>query len=94
LTVRPGAPKIVIFITDGGIDYGDTGPAARAAAQQLKDAGVIIYTIGIANSATSNSTLLTQIATENGGKGQYYPVSDTAGLQVILDSIATTLSCP
>jgi Mg-chelatase subunit ChlD len=91
LTARAGVSRVVVFITDGGIDFGDTDQKATAAANALKAQGVIIYTIGMGGSGLSNGDLLQKIA---GNGGTYTDAASTAELDKVMAQIASQVVCP
>lgn len=76
---QEGRSQFLIFLTDGQGAY-DASSAERA-----KEAGIIIYTIGLGSEVSAD--LLTGIAQETGG--QYYPVANASALTTLFEKIFT-----
>lgn len=72
-----GRPRVVIFLTDG---EGDWQPGLLGHARA---GGVVVHTVGLGTEV--NAELLTQIATETGGR--YYPVEQASALTALFEKI-------
>ena len=86
--------KFVIFLSDGEPSYPHlSGWNGSTAAQELKDSGVVIYTVGIDVSA--NSTASTALGNVSSGKDyQFYASTNSTGndaLDAILSSISSDI---
>ena len=82
-TARP----VILFMSDGVPAGGDTAALALAAAQEAKDAGTRIFTIGLGSVDTN---LMRQLASE---PGDYYFAPASADLNAIYHAIAEVVLC-
>lgn len=78
---REEAVKFQVLLSDGKTN---TGPSSATAAQDAKNHGIIIYTIGFGSDADVSE--LTNIANITGG--QFYYASDENTLQAVYEMIA------
>jgi hypothetical protein len=89
----PPVPKIMVFVSDGIVDNGDTPTLAKAAADDLKNAGVRIYTLGIIEAGdpyqVAAEALLTSMA---GNGGSYTNVAQQAQLDAIIQDIKSDVT--
>lgn len=84
---RADTPQYVILFTDGAADDDDKS-SAETQASQLKQAGVIVYTIGLKLDKDAEEWLRTNIASE----GCAFEVDDIGSLQEIFKTIQQTVS--
>jgi|GEM_PF-1826171 len=88
---RADAKRVVIFMSDGEPKDRGGSPAIVARAQQLKDAGVVMYTIGIADDLGTRGRQVLYDMSGNGGT--YADAKEEATLDVILKNITLDLAC-
>lgn len=95
LNASPRAgPKVIVFLGDGEANEtnrgGDPTQDAIDAAQDAKDEGTDVYTIGLQVSGTAQSTL-TQMASEFSGVAQYYDSPTGSELAGIYSQISQVI---
>ncbi len=83
----PDNQTAIIFLTDGQPN-GTTEAEVLAQALLAKNAGIIIYTIGLGSDVNSN--LLQAVAST---PAYYYPSPSTGDLNTIYQQIASSLAC-
>jgi hypothetical protein len=90
---RPSAQKVIIFMSDGDAnDFADpvlTAQAVLGKTDQLRAAGVRVYTIGV-NARASQVPLLTQMT---GNGGTYTGTGSEADLATVVSNIASVFDC-
>jgi tight adherence protein B len=86
LRTAPAQRRVMILITDGSSDH-DSATLSQALTS-AKQAGVLVYPIGIATSGSAQSAL-NQIASATGGTAS--TASDSSALTTIYNSIAADL---
>jgi tight adherence protein B len=86
LRTAPAQRRVMILITDGSSDH-DSATLAEALAS-AKQAGVLVYPIGIATTGSAQAAL-NQIASATGGTAS--TATDSSALTSIYDSIAADL---
>jgi tight adherence protein B len=86
LRTAPAQRRVMILITDGSSDH-DSATLAEALAS-AKQAGVLVYPIGIATSGSAQAAL-SQIASATGGTAS--TATDSSALTAIYNSIAADL---
>ena len=86
LASQPLPGRVLILLTDGADQGSDTG--LQAAVKAVRDAGVVVYPIGIVSEQFSAAPL-ERLAKESGGT--YYPAASTSSLASIYSKIAAEL---
>lgn len=86
---RDGSSKSVVLVTDGRQDGAIGDQAVLDVAQDLRDAGVIVFTIGLGTDV--DAALLQQVATE---PDNYRHAPTTEDLELIYEEIAREIPCP
>lgn len=86
---RDASSKSVVLVTDGRQDGAIGDQAVLDVAQDLRDAGVIVFTIGLGTDV--DATLLQQVATE---PDNYRHAPTTEDLELIYEEIAREIPCP
>jgi len=99
---RPDSPKVIVFISDGAPETGNDGAIPedrgeiRARTTEMKNAGVILYTVGIDGQSFArpdepfDEQLLIDMA---GNGGDFANANSEAELQVVLSAISEDLDC-
>jgi Ca-activated chloride channel family protein len=78
---------VLILLTDGQ-PTGTTGDAVRQAATRAKNAGILVFTIGLGQDV--DQTLLADIASK---PAWYFFAPDTSQLEAIYKQIAYSIPC-
>jgi Mg-chelatase subunit ChlD len=93
----PGNTPVIILLTDGlpnQVPYAEDGTMETTvlrAAQAAKDAGDIVYTIGLGAATDINATLLAAAAS---GPDRYFYAPDAEDLSGVYTQIAYSFGCP
>ncbi len=82
--------KIIVLVTDGRNNSGSV--SVKEAVQRAKKAGIKIYTIGLGDAKSYDSTMLRRIAHESGGK--MFAAASVTDLQKVYAAIDTLLPSP
>lgn len=88
-TARPGVAKVVVLVSDG-IDFRESRGSILAAANNLKNSGVTLYTIGINMNAGDTANLRAMASSP----AHFADARNESDLDAIATAIAGTLGCP
>lgn len=75
--------KVIILLTDGEHNSGAISP--KEAVAMVRQANIKLYTIGIGKKGEFDSALLSQLATDGGGK--FFTATNQAELEAVYDAI-------
>ncbi|HET8709655.1 MAG TPA: VWA domain-containing protein [Candidatus Saccharimonadales bacterium] len=91
LSSRPGIQRVMVFISDGKPDGGNSAyPSIVSTTKAMKDKGITVYTVGI-YPADEGTGILSQMATS---RATYTEAQTSQNLSDFFQKIYGDLSCP
>ena len=88
--IRPGAGKVMIFISDGEPNGSGTKDQIRAEAGLIKTGGVTTFTIGIGDPNDMDVQLLQDMAS---GSNRFVNAQTQSDLEKVLNAISDAVTC-